>query len=41
MHARGQAANDVFYGDGEVALVVTGSILRELGSTPEQLDEAR
>jgi CPA2 family monovalent cation:H+ antiporter-2 len=34
-------ADEVFSGEGEVALAVAGSILRELGATPEQLDEAR
>lgn len=34
-------ADEVFTGEGEVALAVAGSILQELGSTPEQLDEAR
>jgi CPA2 family monovalent cation:H+ antiporter-2 len=34
-------ANEVFTGEGEVALAITGSILRKLGATPEQLDEAR
>jgi CPA2 family monovalent cation:H+ antiporter-2 len=34
-------ANEVFTGEGEVALAIAGSILQELGSTPEQLDEAR
>jgi CPA2 family monovalent cation:H+ antiporter-2 len=34
-------ANEVFTGEGEVALAIAGSILRKLGATPEQLDEAR
>jgi CPA2 family monovalent cation:H+ antiporter-2 len=34
-------ADEVFTGEGEVALAVAGSILRRLGATPEQLDEAR
>jgi CPA2 family monovalent cation:H+ antiporter-2 len=34
-------AHEVFAGEGEVALAVTDSILRNLGSTPDQLDEAR
>jgi monovalent cation:H+ antiporter-2, CPA2 family len=38
---RKAGANEVFSGEGEVALAIAGSILRELGATPEQLDEAR
>ncbi len=38
---RNAGANEVFTGEGEVALAIAGSILRELGATPEQLDEAR
>jgi len=34
-------AAEVFSGEGEVALAITDSILRRLGSTPEQLDEER
>jgi CPA2 family monovalent cation:H+ antiporter-2 len=34
-------AHEVFSGEGEVALAVTDSVLRHLGSTPDQLDEAR
>jgi CPA2 family monovalent cation:H+ antiporter-2 len=34
-------AAEVFSGEGEVALAITDSILRQLGSTPEQLDEER
>jgi CPA2 family monovalent cation:H+ antiporter-2 len=34
-------ANEVFSGEGEVVLSMTDSILRELGSTPEQLEEER
>lgn len=34
-------ADEVFSGEGEVALAITDSILRHLGSTPDQLDEAR
>lgn len=30
-----------FSGEGEVALAVTGSILGELGATPEQIDRER
>jgi CPA2 family monovalent cation:H+ antiporter-2 len=39
MHKAGAA--EVFSGEGEVALAMTDSILRRLGSTPEQLDEER
>jgi CPA2 family monovalent cation:H+ antiporter-2 len=38
---RKAGANEVFSGEGEVALAMTGSILRKLGATPEQLDEER
>jgi CPA2 family monovalent cation:H+ antiporter-2 len=38
---RSVGADEVFSGEGEVALAMTDSILRDLGSTPEQLDEAR
>ena len=34
-------ADEVFAGEGEVVLAMTGSILRELGATPEQMDEER
>jgi CPA2 family monovalent cation:H+ antiporter-2 len=34
-------ANEIFSGEGEVALAMTDSILRQLGATPEQLDEER
>lgn len=34
-------ADEVFSGEGEVAIAMTDSILRNLGTTPEQLDEAR
>jgi CPA2 family monovalent cation:H+ antiporter-2 len=33
--------NEVISDDGEVALALTGSILRKLGATPAQLDEER
>jgi CPA2 family monovalent cation:H+ antiporter-2 len=39
MHRAG--ANHVFSGEGEVALAMTEHILRELGSTPEQIDRER
>jgi CPA2 family monovalent cation:H+ antiporter-2 len=39
LHKAGAA--EVFSGEGEVALAITDSILRRLGSTPEQLDEER
>jgi CPA2 family monovalent cation:H+ antiporter-2 len=38
---RKAGADEVFAGEGEVALAIAGSILRELGATPDQLDEAR
>lgn len=38
---RQAGASEVFSGEGEVALAIADSILRRLGSTPEQLDEAR
>ncbi len=38
---RQAGASEVFSGEGEVALAIADSILRELGATPEQLDEAR
>lgn len=38
---RRAGANDVFSGEGEVALALTDSILRNLGATPDQLDEER
>ena len=34
-------ASEVFSGEGEVALAIADSILRKLGATPDQLDEAR
>jgi CPA2 family monovalent cation:H+ antiporter-2 len=38
---RKAGADEVFSGEGELALAMTDSILRELGATPEQLDEER
>ena len=38
---RKAGADEVFSGEGEVALAITDSILRHLGSTPAQLDETR
>lgn len=38
---RAAGADEVFSGEGEVALALTGSILEDLGATPEQLDEER
>jgi len=38
---RKAGADEVFSGEGEVALAITDSILRELGATPDQLDEER
>jgi CPA2 family monovalent cation:H+ antiporter-2 len=34
-------ADEVFSGEGEVALAIASSILGKLGATPDQLDEAR
>src|SRR5207249_577233 len=34
-------AEDVFSGEGEVALAMTAAILRALGATPEQIDRER
>jgi CPA2 family monovalent cation:H+ antiporter-2 len=34
-------ANEVFSGEGEVVLAMTDSILRQLGATPDQMDEER
>ncbi|MBX5497241.1 MAG: hypothetical protein IRZ15_18035, partial [Bryobacteraceae bacterium] len=33
--------DEVFAGEGEVALAMTDSILRKLGATPDQLDAER
>jgi CPA2 family monovalent cation:H+ antiporter-2 len=38
---RGAGADEVFSGEGEVALAMADSMLRTLGATPEQSDEAR
>jgi len=38
---RKAGADQVFSGEGEVALAITDSILRQLGTTPGQLDEER
>src|SRR5687767_13808910 len=38
---RRAGADEIFSGEGEVALAMTDSLLRELGGTPEQLDEFR
>lgn len=38
---RKAGADEVFAGEGEVALAMTDSILRKLGATPEQLDAER
>jgi CPA2 family monovalent cation:H+ antiporter-2 len=38
---RQAGADDVFSGEGEVALAITDSLLRKLGATPDQLDEER
>ena len=34
-------ADEVFSGEGEVALAISDSILRRFGATPDQIDEAR
>ena len=34
-------ANEVFSGEGEVALALTEAILQRLGATPEQMDRER
>jgi CPA2 family monovalent cation:H+ antiporter-2 len=39
LHASG--ANEVFSGEGEVALALTEAILQRLGATPEQMDRER
>jgi CPA2 family monovalent cation:H+ antiporter-2 len=38
---REAGADEVFSGEGEVALAITDSILRRLGATPGQMDEER
>jgi CPA2 family monovalent cation:H+ antiporter-2 len=38
---RRAGADSVFSGEGEVALAMTESLLRELGATPEQIDRER
>lgn len=38
---RKAGADEVYAGEGEVALAMTSSILSELGATPEQLDQER
>jgi len=38
---REAGADDVFAGEGEVALAFTGALLNRLGATPEQLDRER
>lgn len=38
---RKAGADEIFAGEGEVALAMTGSVLQKLGATPEQLDEER
>jgi CPA2 family monovalent cation:H+ antiporter-2 len=38
---RAAGADDVFSGEGEVALAMTEAILRRLGATPEQIDRER
>ncbi len=38
---RGAGAEQVFSGEGEVALAMTEAVLRQLGATPEQIDRER
>ena len=38
---RRAGADVVFSGEGEVALAMTESVLRQLGATPEQIDRER
>ena len=38
---RAAGADDVFSGEGEVALAMTASVLQRLGATPEQIDRER
>jgi CPA2 family monovalent cation:H+ antiporter-2 len=38
---RSAGADEVFTGEGEVALAMTEYILEQLGSTPEQMDRER
>ena len=38
---RAAGANEVFSGEGEVALALTTAILERLGATPEQIDRER
>jgi CPA2 family monovalent cation:H+ antiporter-2 len=38
---RGAGAENVFSGEGEVALAMTEAVLRRLGATPEQIDRER
>jgi CPA2 family monovalent cation:H+ antiporter-2 len=40
-YLRKAGANEVFSGEGEVVLAMTDSILRQLGTTPEQMDLER
>jgi CPA2 family monovalent cation:H+ antiporter-2 len=38
---RKAGADEVFSGEGEVALAITEAVLREMGATPEQIDRER
>jgi CPA2 family monovalent cation:H+ antiporter-2 len=38
---RSAGADEVFSGEGEVALAITDALLRRLGATPDQIDEER
>jgi CPA2 family monovalent cation:H+ antiporter-2 len=41
MSIRASGADEVFSGEGEVALALTGYILETLGATPGQIDRER
>jgi len=38
---RDAGADEVFSGEGEVAVAMTGAILEQLGASPEQMDRER
>jgi len=38
---RGAGAEQVFAGEGEVAMAMTEAVLRRLGATPDQIDRER
>ncbi|HEU5077689.1 MAG TPA: cation:proton antiporter [Opitutaceae bacterium] len=41
LELRSAGADEVYSGEGEVALAMTAAILRDLGATPEQIDRER